>query len=369
LTGGPGTGKTYTVRYLLQVYQDLCRQVERKASVLITAPTGKAAVSFQQKLQGLQVEISTLHRALKITKRKEFSRGQTLFQDLILVDESSMVDLSIWTQLLAAIESGSRAIFMGDPDQLPPVETGMIFQELFRAVPSISLKKCMRVESNNLLALAVSVKKGAVDKTYDLLKAGHKEIVFYEFEREETLLELPPWKLGTYFKKEFQKNVLLTPCLEGPWGVNTLNEQIEAFYRQEAIGHLVKKIPIMITQTDYRQELYNGDVGVLIEDGISNRAYFSSKEGQFLEEAVLPPYQKAYALSVHKSQGSEYEEVFLFLPEGSQFFGREILYTAITRAKHSLTIFAKKNIVEECLKISGKKHSALSERLSSFFLE
>lgn len=368
LTGGPGTGKTYTVKYLLEIYLSLCREFHITPKILIAAPTGKAAATLREKLEGLeegQIEILTLHRALKIQRSQDFKNPRVLLHDLIIVDECSMVDLHLWTALFSAIAAGSRVVLMGDPYQLPPVETGMIFQELFLALPSSSLNTCMRTDAKNLLAIASAVKTGDISVLQGYLKDKSSELSIYEFEKEIDILELAPWCGIDYFS-DLKKRCILSPKLEGPWGVNTLNAKVHDLHLKLNSKAAYKSLPIIITKTDYRQELYNGDTGLLIEYEDSrflDYAIFESKGDKQFDKSLLPPYQYAYALSVHKSQGSEYEEVFLFLPEGSQVFGREIIYTAITRAKCSVTIFAKKNILQQCLLIEGKKHSALSERL------
>jgi exodeoxyribonuclease V alpha subunit len=369
LTGGPGTGKTYTVRYLLEIYLHLCRQFHITPRILIAAPTGKAASTLREKLEGLEegyIEILTLHRALKIQRPQDFTKPRALLHDLIIIDECSMVDLHLWTALFSAISNGSRVILMGDPYQLPPVETGMIFQELFQALPASSLNICMRTEAKKLLAIASAVKTGDIRMLQRYLEDKSSELSIYEFEKEVDVLELAPWCGMDYFS-DLKKRCILSPKLEGPWGVNSLNEKVHGLHLKLHFKTTYKSLPIIITKTDYRQDLYNGDTGLLIEHedpSVPDYATFESKGDKRFDKSLLPPYQYAYALSVHKSQGSEYEEVFLFLPEGSQVFGREIIYTAITRAKGSVTIFAKKNILQQCLLIEGKKHSTLSERFN-----
>ncbi|MEI8300246.1 MAG: AAA family ATPase [Chlamydiota bacterium] len=368
LTGGPGTGKTYTVKYLLKTYLSLCREVQVSPRVLIAAPTGKAAATLREKLDGLaqhQIEILTLHRALKIQRQQDLKKPRVLLHDLIVVDECSMVDLHLWTALFSAIAVGSRVILMGDPYQLPPVETGMIFQELFQALPSSSLNICMRTEAKQLVDIASAVKTGNMDLVQGYLEETSSELSIYEFENEVDILQLAPWQKVDYFV-DLKKRCILSPKLEGPWGVNTLNKQLYALHDKSCSRESYKMVPIIITKTDYAHQHYNRATGFLVEHkdvNVLDYAIFESKGDKQFDKSQLPPYQEAYALSVHKSQGSEYEEVFLFLPEGSQVFGREIIYTAITRAKCCVTIFAKKNVLQQCLFIDGKKHSALSERL------
>lgn len=366
LTGGPGTGKTYTIQYLLQIYKDLCKKHQHHPKIMLAAPTGKATSSLKKKFSTDGIEVSTLHSALKIKKKEEIHQKHYLFKDLIIVDECSMIDLYLWKALLSSIEEGSRVIFMGDHNQLPPVETGMIFEQLIKVLPCSYLKKCMRTERKELLNLAEAIKEDKKDALEDCLSRGNAEVCYIEHEKEQALFSLESEILKSFLEPSFCRDVIiLSPILQGPWGVETINKELYAFFWERAQHGDTLEIPIMITKTDYVQELYNGDRGVLvkhIDSESRDYALFESKEGK-MPIAFLPPYQYAYALSVHKSQGSEYDEVLLFLPEGSQNFGKEVIYTGITRAKKKITIVSKKGIFKKCLDVEIKKNSALSERI------
>lgn len=373
LTGGPGTGKTYTLRYALQVYCHLCAGEGKQLRILVAAPTGKATRLLKEKLLHEQcfgnchLTISTLHSALNIRRREDLRTRPVLFYDFIIIDECSMVELSVWKLLLSAIEAGTRVLLMGDPDQLPPVEAGMVFEQLVQVLPRVHLQTSMRVEQRALLELAEAIKISEERRCQELLFT-QTGVHYSEYEREIDLFSLPihPF-LQRFLDQDPAKRTLcfLSPILQGPWGVETLNRCIHEFFvlQQQKIAH----IPIIVTQTDYSQELYNGDTGFLVRHSLAQNMedYVLFPPHRRMKEALLPKYAYAYALSVHKSQGSEYDDVILFLPEGAQHFGKEILYTAVTRAKKSITIFSKKGVFQKCLRTDSKKTGSLSRYILS----
>lgn len=296
--GGPGTGKTYTAASLIRHFP---------GSVLVAAPTGKAAANLRVALPDCSVQ--TLHAMLR----------DKLEGDLIVVDEGSMIDAEMMAQLFAAVPKGARLVLFGDPNQLPPVEAGSLFNDLAKNF-AVHLTKCLRTELQVIIDLCEAVKRG----------------------------EMVPFKPLPNLKEAIElirasKGVVLTPLRKGAYGVDYLNS---AVHRGEG------NVPIMITKNDEQMDLYNGDVGVL--DG--SVARFGKRD---IAHHQLPPYSYAYVMSVHKSQGSEYDEVNIFLPHGSERFGREMLYTAVTRAKRCVTIYAAEGVMEKVL--SQKVH-----RLSNF---
>ncbi len=265
--------------------------------VAVGAPTGKATAN----LRGLPCTTKTVHALL--------SKRRLLPYDLIIIDEGSMIDADLMRRLFASVPTGARLVILGDRDQLPPIDTGHFFADLTKKAPCSYLKKCHRAELKEIVDLAAAVKKG--------------EMIPYE-----PLENLP---------KKPKEVTLLTPLRKGPYGVDQLN----ALYHGENRG----KVPIIITEN--RGGFVNGEVG-----------YIEGEETSFgVKPQLLPNYEYAYALSVHKSQGSEYDEVWLLLPPGSERFGREVLYTAITRAKKKVRIFAAPNILEMCLEKQAKRLS------------
>ncbi|MDN3509251.1 MAG: AAA family ATPase [Candidatus Neptunochlamydia sp.] len=328
LTGGPGTGKSYVIGEIVRSFG---------GSVCVCAPTGKAVSLLREKLD---CEIGTLHGILGIKGGKDllFS-AKPLNYEMVIVDECSMIDVGLWAALLRNIKNGTRLILVGDHDQLPPVEAGTIFGELCRYMREkkkgyVHLNECMRSDSNEILGMAEAVKNGAM-------------IEYGKLERR-----LEDWK------KEFKKGGFrILSCLrKGVFGVEAINELM---WGEE-------EIPIMINRTDKRMGLSNGEMGVLLKKneghslGKDDIAVFGDRE---FPAVLLPEFELAYCLSVHKSQGSEFERVVLLVPKGSEIFGREILYTGITRAKEAIEVLADEGVVEKCLEGSAVKMSGTWRRL------
>lgn len=358
-TGGPGTGKTYTAGCFIRL---LANQSTREYKVAIAAPTGKAAAHLEAalRLQGplperLKCESATLHRLLKLQPGMQRLRSGTMIDaDLVVVDEASMIDGSLFVHLLNAIGPKTRLLLLGDPNQLSPVEGGSFFPDL-SDVFGQKLERSIRMGEGSLFALSQSV-----------LEARLEEIPFESIEWEtiiDRVVSVMPNPI--YSKRPDPKSCLeeqkrfriLCSLRQTPFGIDALNKKLlERFSKIE--GFLA--IPILVIQNDSKNQLYNGTTGVLIE----SKAYFLiGDEIKVFPEALIPSYEPAFFLSVHKSQGSEFEEVLALFPPGSESFGKEALYTAITRAKKKITIWADRSTFEASLKTSGKRRSGLKNRL------
>ena len=342
ITGGPGTGKTH-------VAKEIAKALGANARVVLTAPTGKAAA----RLRSVDPSAATLHSLLSIRSEKDFAKGSGYLKaDLLIVDESSMIDAKLFAYLLASIQSGTRIVFLGDGNQLPPVESGNLFADLVGLVPTAYLTQSMRTDRKEVLSLAQNI----LD--------GHLE----HFEADIDVIELAK----TYFPGptlEFldlgsdQECFRFLSCVrEGPWGVDPLNEQIAAHFRKLQKPHEFLAIPILIAKNDYKKDLYNGETAVLISSYVKP-LYSIFSSGRKVDAALLPPYEYAYCLSVHKSQGSEYDNIVVFVPPGSEVFGREVLYTAVTRARHSVRVIGNKETIEKTINARSRKASGVRERL------
>jgi exodeoxyribonuclease V alpha subunit len=316
ITGGPGTGKTTLAAKMI-------REAPADLRIAVAAPTGKAA-SRLGSLLGDRAQVGTLHALLP----KAFYHPA----DLIVVDEASMIDASMMGRLLSAIKPKGRLVLMGDPDQLPPVESGALFAEMIDIVGARRLTRSHRMEEG-LLQLADQVRRGILPEL-------------------------------TYATDPLQSAIdgfqLLCPTREG---VRRYNEVLRRHFCRR--GKPVT-LPIIICRNDYENGLFNGEVGQIhCRDGgrvaADDEAVFGDRS---LPVWMLPSYELAYCLSVHKSQGSEFEKVLLLVPEGSERFGREVLYTAMTRAKSSLEVFGKRADLEEMVARQSVRLSGLKSRVS-----
>lgn len=308
LVGGPGTGKSYTIRKLIE-------RLPKDLQVIVVAPTGKAA----SRLGG-----ETLHSVLKVKRSKDFmEKTPYLPVDLLIVDEASMMDAGMWSYLLRALPTGARLLLVGDPHQLPPVEAGTIFADLcdyvreFHQEALIELKKCYRTDRLDILEMAEKAKRG--------------EMISFE-------TEIP----------EVGQAQVLSCVKRGPWGIHAMNE----FLSREG-----EREPIIFTENDEAMGIYNGMMGFLQGEEVTLEG------GKVFKLGETPPFEKAHCLSIHKSQGSEYDEVIVLMPPGSEVFGREVLYTAITRAKERVRVVGSEETLKLTLERSARRRSYVGQKL------
>jgi exodeoxyribonuclease V alpha subunit len=340
IAGGPGTGKSFVIGQIVRMAE------ESGDHVVVAAPTGKAA-------SRLNIGASTLHSLLGIRSGRDLARGKRpLSADVVIVDEASMIDAELFASLLASIPDGCRLILVGDSEQLPPVGVGAPFADLLGVVPTALLTTPVRFDSPDIIELASQIRVGA-DIT-PFLSIGDP--------LEEALHHLPhpsvEWREAAAALDRFR---ILSPLREGPWGVNTLNRMLAESQRAKLRPGMTLPVPILIKKTDIELGLVNGDTGILLDRISTPRvAIFGERE---IPEAELPPYEIAYVLSVHKSQGSEFDEVLFLIPKGSERFGREILYTGVTRAKKKIRLMGDPETVQALLKNGGRRRSSIAERL------
>ncbi len=381
ITGGPGTGKTHTAASLLKSY----KEAYPESIVAVSAPTGKATFHLQEKLSFLEeisnFSILTLHSLLQIYpgKTPSFSTSPLIY-DLILIDEASMIDAKLMAFLLSRVKKNSRLILMGDPNQLPPVEAGSFFSDFCKRFPSLNkeLDVAVRFEKEDLAIFAKAVLEKETEKTLTLLQNSSSLAQFtwpYTFPfPQEFLSYITPFY---YFcsKTPFDKKALfskkdrfqiLSPLRRGLWGTENINQVLlENFYNQVPLFSFWAA-PILLTQNLPQKNLFNGMKGFFIgrkkEKKLSLEGEIVlSQKGEFVSFPHRSiPYAFSYILSVHKSQGSEYEEVLLILPEKSTFSGKEIFYTASTRAKKKLSIWGNSSQILSLNTNSLEKISSLS---------
>ncbi len=378
LTGGPGTGKTYTASFLLKAYKAYFPE----HLIAVAAPTGKAAFHLQEKLHFLEnLSTQTLHTLLGVSARNfpSFS-SPFLPYDLILVDESSMIDAKIMALLLAKIKQNSRLVLMGDPHQLPPVEAGSFFSDFCKTYPFLKaeLDVSIRFEKKELLSFSKAVLEGEKATVFHLLQNASSlqklswsfsqpiaESFFSYIKPFYSLFSKKPFDLKQLFLKE-NKFQILSPLRQGLWGADALNQTVFEKLFEEIPFSYFWAAPILITKNFPEKNLFNGMKGFLIGKKTEKNPslqgeIFLSQKGKILSfSPAMLPFSFSYVISVHKSQGSEYEQVLLILPEKSKMAGREIFYTAATRAKKKLTIWGKDAQIISLLDSSLEKFSSLS---------
>jgi exodeoxyribonuclease V alpha subunit len=334
IEGGPGTGKTFLTSHLVKA-------MGPSAQVILAAPTGKAAARLKQ--FNPQATCGTLHSILGIKSQRQLTRGHSYVQaDLIIIDESSMIDAKLLAFFLGSLQPGQRVVFLGDGNQLPPIESGSLFGDLVDLLPTGHLQQCLRSDRLEVLGLAQDILAG-------------KEVMPHQKLSKEFILQ----KALENYSQENQF-CILSPVREGPFGVNSLNQEIfQLFYRQMKPQDLLA-VPILITRTDYEAELYNGEVGILWRS--REKLLHAEFAHRKIPASSLPPYELGYVLSVHKSQGSEFDHVLALVPPGSETFGREVLYTAVTRARHSVILCGDAEVIQKTVSRSSHRRSGLKVR-------
>lgn len=390
ITGGPGTGKTHTAGQLIRFLYLACKEEDQKRfRLVLAAPTGKAATQLQASVLRAVADLphfpvsggQTLHRLLGLggDTHQPLTR---IHADCVLIDEASMIDAELMARLLRSVSAGTRLLFLGDADQLPAVDVGALFSDFLQIKTDIGsrvrLSKSKRTEAPDLLRFARSVQAGDEETMlcllregqslhyipYDSIEEGYSHILRYA----KTLFTAPEEaynEIGA-FKTYMQHFRLLSPLREGPLGFDTLNSMLHDEHKNSTSS--LKAYPLLITRNQPDLELWNGEMGLLYP---ASTSHTRCSMGVFAGEGALrhiPAFQighsaYGYCVSVHKSQGSEWDEVLLVLPEGSLAFGRQLLYTAATRAKKRLHILAREQTLRKMVKNVDYRCSGITERL------
>ncbi len=395
VVGGPGTGKTAVVVRLLAALASLERRAGRDAPrVVLVAPTGKAAARMSESIRdrldawipsdlrdAIDPEASTIHRALGIhpaTGRPRHHADNPLLADLVVVDEASMVDLPLMAKLLAAVPPEARLVLLGDPDQLVSVEKGAVLRDLAAGTTLgdhlVILRRTFRF-SGGIARLAAAINAGDADaalaalaeeEALELLDvaagAGSRGLADRLRSRvvrgyRSALVEPDPAKA----LRELRRFRVLCAHRRGARGVEVLGPRLEGWLRSGGLlpkgkGPWYRGRPVLVTHNDHQRSLYNGDVGLLLSDpGDPDgplRAWFEGgTDGvRAFAPAGLPPHDTVFATTVHKSQGSEYDEVVVVLPaRPSPLLTRELLYTAVTRACERVVILGSEDRIREAV--------------------
>lgn len=401
LCGGPGTGKTSTVAAIVALLiEGRLMQGGETPKVVLLAPTGKAAVrlgeavtrakktiaSTDEVLASIPSEATTVHRALGMRRHGlRFTRSADLpiDADIIVLDEASMIDLAIMRQLLVAAPKGATIVIVGDPDQLTSVEAGSVLRDLVRASEETwwrnrvtRLTKTYRYdESRPLGRLVGAIRGGDSDLAKELLVREDEPANDVQWNSLDNLgneLDQAAAKWSTIVKatnpeEHFRLRtgyVMLSPFRKGRIGTQQLGLAIEK--RIEGLESRVR--PIIIEENNNELGIYNGDFGMLIEHGDSPVATIQREPDGCADfaEARLSRYSSAYALSVHKAQGSEFDEVLILLPdEDGPLLTRELLYTAVSRAKARVRIVGPQKVITAAIGRRAQRFSGLVDQIAA----
>jgi exodeoxyribonuclease V alpha subunit len=387
LTGGPGTGKSTSIRALLMVLR------KRKIEVALAAPTGRAAKRLAEATGAVGFQAKTLHRLLEYAPHDNtFQRNEEnpLPYQFVIVDEVSMIDILLFYHLVKALPPDAHLLLVGDADQLPPVGPGNVLRDLLRsgAVPSVVLTELFRqAQQSQIVVNAHRINAGQMPS----LKRNAGSDFFFVPEEDpiraqHLVLDFVQRRIPTHYHLDPMTDIqVLSPMYRGPLGVTNLNEELQARLNPGAPvtlewgGHVLRLgDKVMQVRNDYDKGVFNGDVGwirAIDKENSTVKVEFWEETGSLLvsyhfhelDELVL-----AYAVTVHKSQGSEYPAIVLTLAnQHYMLLQRNLLYTAITRAKRLCVIVGQLRALEAAVRNNrvALRNTGLAERLSSFISE
>ena len=405
LTGGPGTGKTTTVARLLAL---LAEQAELdgkpRLRIALAAPTGKAAARL---LEAVQLEVdalapadrerlpalaaTTLHRLLgsrpDTSSRFRHNRENRLPHDVIVVDETSMVSLTMMARLLEAVRPDSRLLLVGDPDQLASVEAGAVLADLVEGLTAVVDSPVATLVTphrfgESIGALADAIRDGDADAAVRVLAAGGEHIEWVDVHQPAEVLRkvLVPHALrlreaavlgdADAALKTLEQHRMLCAHRRGPYGVAYWNRQVERWLSEQTdmplwadwyVGR-----PVLVTANDYGLGLYNGDTGVaVLRDGGLRAAMATSAGPVQFATGRLADVETMHAMTIHKSQGSQAVEITVLLPPtDSRLLTRELLYTAVTRAREKVRLVGSADQLRAAVTRRAIRATGLSRRLA-----
>ena len=402
ITGGPGTGKTTIIKSIIEIYKT------KKYKIVLCAPTGRAA---KRMTETTGEEASTLHRLLEIGKVDEESlikkdveyQGAPIDGDIIIVDETSMVDMFVMSYLLGCIYKGTKLILVGDTDQLPSVGPGSVLKDLISSnkITTVHLDKIFRqAAKSKIIVNAHRVNKGEkfIEQQED--EEGTKQDFFFIKENNEQkilkeVLSLCNGRLKKYGDYDFFESIqVLTPTKKGILGTKELNKALQQELNPHREGENEKnsmgaifRIGDRVMQIKNNYDLYwerkngdnlevgngvfNGETGTItnINDKDKNiRVKFDDEKVAWYEYNDLEQIEHSYCITIHKAQGSEFDVVIMIIPQAApMLLTRNLLYTGITRAKKLLIVIGNDKVVDFMLRNvdSKKRNTGLEYKLSN----
>jgi exodeoxyribonuclease V alpha subunit len=442
IAGGPGTGKTTTVARLLAVlHEQADTRGERPPLVGLAAPTGKAAARLEEAVRAeaarmagsgavtaavaervADISGSTLHRLLGSrpgTSRFRYHRGLRLPHDVIVVDEASMISLTLMARLVEAVRPDARLVLVGDPEQLVSVEAGAVLGDVVGPAAAVAANEAVaarspmavavgqaaataspmagsiaRLRTNHRFAgaladLASAVQAGNDDTVVDVLRRRDASVVWLDHELAASpsslrdpitewtgrLIDAARRGDRTGALRQLAGHRLLCAHRRGAHGVSAWNELIEQWLTEDwpdlaGEGGWYAGRPVLVTANDYSLRLFNGDTGVTVADHDGSVAKVSvvfdvgGGQPRPVSPSRLADVETVYAMTVHKSQGSEFDRVTLLLPPPtSRLLTRELLYTAVTRARQALLVAGTEDAIRVAVRRRIARASGLTYRL------
>ncbi len=434
ITGGPGTGKTTTVAQILYILFS----INSSLKVALAAPTGKAATRMAESLKNAasnqqfgskivgenfnELEPTTIHRLLGSRKNSIYfkhNKSKPVNYDVVIIDESSMLDVALFAKLLDAIGPQTKLILLGDKDQLASVEAGSLFGDLCIAQKQLNIfsketvtfinsfnedeaqhlsKYNIGTSDHPLFGHIVQLQKSyrfsddtGIGKFSRAITSDDSKVIKSFFKNEDPQVIIDPEYSDKIFKNFIsgydafikEKDIslalqklndlkLLCAIRDGEQGLYALNKKIENYLQQKRLINstvgFYENRPVMMTENNYELGLFNGDVGLVRPNDNNELRIWFDQKGEL--KPVLPSsvsgVETVFAMTIHKSQGSEFEKILVILPEKKEIeiITRELLYTAVTRAKKQVIIQASEEVILNASAQSVKRGSGIMERFT-----
>ena len=405
ITGGPGTGKTTIIKTIIDIYEN------RGKKVILAAPTGRAA---KKMTEATGKEASTLHRLLCIGKldddgiyqRHDEFQGEPIDADVIVVDELSMVDMFVMNYLLKCVYQGTKLVLVGDIDQLPSVGPGSVLKDLIESetIQTVHLDKIFRQAAKSKIILnAHRVNKGEpfLGKE-DIEQETNQDFFYIKHKTQEEILKevisLCTGRLEKFGNYDFFQNIqILTPTKKGLLGTKELNKELQAYLNPNLDGRPEKSNSGALYRTgdrimqiknnydmtwdresddgttEYGEGIFNGEFGTITKISEKDKVVevkFDDNKVAWYEFSELDQIEHSYAITIHKSQGSEFDVVIMVAPVAApMLLTRNLLYTGITRAKKLLIIIGTDNVVDYMIQNvdSKKRNTGLKQKIIEEF--
>ncbi|MBO6572189.1 exodeoxyribonuclease V subunit alpha [bacterium] len=395
ISGGPGTGKTYTAKKIIEALRTFDPQI----NIALAAPTGKAAERLNESISDLDVDFKavTLHRLLGARSDGEFryNENEKLLQDVIIIDEASMLDIRMWVSMLRALKSSAKLILLGDKDQLSSVEAGSVLGDIcfeadncFTSESIETLSKhglegqqsnSVNILNDNIVLLNKSYRSELSSGIPQLAKAiNNKDLksfeeVIHDFDQVQLVepdTENVNSLLNTYSEEIVNQKFdsqFICSNKKGVFGTENLNRLIESKIKSllkiSVANEWYAGRRIMITKNDPLLGLSNGEIGICtrLEDNSFVVKFDDEKEVKISE---LHNFSLAYAITIHKSQGSEFNRVYIFLPkEHNSILSKELLYTGVTRGRKNTLVVGKRALIKETISSEIKRTSSIRDKI------
>lgn len=359
LTGGPGTGKTTIEKAIITAY----KKMHPEHTIRLCAPTGRAA----QKMGEATGEYSeTIHRLIgyKSKDRITYNRRNPIPADLIIVDEVSMVDIELMDHLLDALKTGTLLVLVGDIDQLESVGPGAVLRDIVFSDVHYLKKICLtevfrQKEGSPIIENAVKINKGDIN----LIENEAFQIIHTKSKEQTISATLSIGQSLYNYQNPFETQILC-PAYSGVSGIDTINAHMQSFIQGKDCNSFLVNDKVMFNKNNYLKEYYNGDIGI-IKETAGDMIRISMRGTEIvIDKNNIGDIQLAYGMTIHKSQGSEFQNVIIVMPmEPANMLVRNLFYTGVTRAKSRVIIINEGSAMETAIKTdkSGERKTFLRQ--------